>query len=51
MYGNVVAEFSLAPLLGLPAMRRETLILCTDDLSKCFTFLVLVVFMSKLSLF
>lgn len=50
-YGNVGAEFSLGPLPGLPSGRRETLVLCTDDTRKVFTFSVLVVSMSRLSLF
>lgn len=50
-YSNVVAEFSLGPLPGLPVLRRETLILCTEDTRKVVTFSVLVVSMSRLSLF
>lgn len=46
----MVAEFDLGPLSELPAVRRETLILCTEDTREVFTFSVLVVSMSRLSL-
>lgn len=49
-YGNVIAEFSLGPLPGLPVLRRETLILCAEDTKNIVTVSVLVVSMSRLSL-
>ena len=48
VYGNVVAEFSLPALPGLPAVGRERLIMCADAVRKGFTFSVLAVFMSRL---